>query len=155
MCTDSSMASWVADLLFTCFLRVFWVGASNSSYISLRWSASQGDRLSVTGCTALGGIINLGVGKTIGGYNLGGVTTLGGVTVGDITGVASGVGLGGWKSRWGLDVLHGTSNPPVCGSATCTFQLWMGVEWGVPRWVLLNRLCLSLIEDGPYALQLF
>ena len=26
---------------------------------------------------------------------------------------------------------------------------------GVPRWVLLHRLCTTLLEDGPNALQLF
>ena len=102
------MASWVVELLFPFWIRVLWAGASASSYISLRWAASWGDRLGITGCAALGGVNTLGGGTNLGGSTPGGGTTLGCVTISEITGVASVVGLGGWKSIWRLFTLHGT-----------------------------------------------
>ena len=117
MLTAASIVSWVIDLLCAFLLCVLWLDESSSFYFSLRWYASQGDCLGVTFGASLGG-----------GITLGGGTTLGYIIVDDITGVTSGAGLGGFKSRWRLDTLRGTGTPTptFSGSSTCTLWLWLG-----------------------------
>ena len=148
------MDSLVVDLVFPFWLRMLWADVSTSSSTSLCWAAIRGDRLGVTGCAALGGGTTLWGGTTLGGSTLGGITILGGVTVGEITGVVSGAGLRGWKSRWGLFAFHGVGN--WAGTYTVWFW-WGGWRWsgGVPEWVFMNRQLPPFLEDVPNALQLF
>ena len=94
--TAVSMASWVVDILFPVWIRVFLVGKSTSYFIWLRRSASQGERRGVTRSADLWGGTTLGVGTTLGGSTLEGVT-LGGGLVGEITKVFSSAVVGVWQ----------------------------------------------------------
>ena len=93
------MESWVVDLLFPVWLRVFLAGASTSSFMSLRRDPGRGERRSVTGSAALRGVPTLGGINTLGGSTLGGGNH-GGGPVDEITKVSGGVGLGVWRGGW-------------------------------------------------------